>query len=309
MHIPHLDAFLDMLVAERGASKNTLIAYEKDLLQAAAYTQKKGVSLDAAESQHMTGFFSSLKNFAPRTRARKLSTLRQYFRFLLSEGNRKDDPCETSEAPKLARALPHVLGHQDMEKLLQSAAGKKPEQLRLRALMELAYGSGLRVSELVTLPLYAFSEKRRVLLVRGKGNKERMVPLSIPALDALKDYMAVRGTWLSGKEGVKKAASPFLFPSRGKEGHLTRIRFYQMLKDAACKAGVDPHKVHPHNLRHAFATHVLEGGADLRSLQHMLGHADIATTQIYTHLAEGHLRKAVETHHPLAKKKRLGSKS
>lgn len=309
MHIPYLDAFLDMLVAERGASKNTLIAYEKDLLQAAAYTQKKGASLDAAESHHITGFFLSLKNFAPRTRARKLSTLRQYFRFLLSEGKRKDDPTETSEAPKLARALPHVLDHQDMDKLLQSTAGQKPEQLRLRALMELAYGSGLRVSELVTLPLHAFSEKRRVLLVRGKGNKERMVPLSIPALDALKDYVAVRSTWLSEKEGDKKKPSPFLFPSRGAGRHITRIRFYQMLKDAAVKAGVDPHKVHPHNLRHAFATHVLEGGADLRSLQQMLGHADIATTQIYTHLAEGHLRKAVETHHPLAKKKRLGSKS
>lgn len=297
---PFLDAFLDMLVAERAASPNTLQAYTRDIEQAAAYAAKKGTPLNKAAPDIIDAYLFSVRRMAPRTRARKLSALRQYFRFLISEGQRKDDPTGQLESPKLSRDLPDVLSETDMEKLLTSVSGDAPEDRRLRALIELSYGSGLRVSELVSLPLHAFSEKRRVLLVRGKGNKERLVPLSVPALEALKAYAAVRKAFMpKGKD-----ASAFLFPSRGTQGHITRIRFYQMLKGVAVKAGVAPAKVHPHNLRHAFATHVLEGGADLRSLQQMLGHADIATTQIYTHVAGKHLKKTVETHHPLAHKKR-----
>jgi integrase/recombinase XerD len=298
--IPYLDSFLDMMVAERASSRHTMTAYARDLTQAHAFMAKRDSDLAAAKPADISAFLSSLKRLAARSRARKLSALKQYYRFLISENARKDDPTMETDAPKLPKNLPHPLSIEEMQALLAATIGDRPENLRMRALMELAYGSGLRVSELMSLPLAGFHEKRRAILVRGKGEKERLVPLSAPAMEAVSAYLPVRGAFLP----KKKKTSLYLFPSHGKEGYLSRIRFYQMLKDLALRAGVNSNKVHPHNLRHAFATHLLAGGADLRSLQQMLGHADIGTTQIYTHVVSDHLTKAVETHHPLAKKGR-----
>ena len=296
--IAYLDAFLDMLVAERGVSKNTRAAYMADIMQAGDFFSRRKKDLSQAQDEDVTAFLKSLHALAPKSRARKLSSLKQYFRFLVSEGYRKDDPTTEQEGPKLSRTLPDVLSIDDMQKLFAATSGDIPDQLRMSALLELAYGSGLRVSELVGLPLSAYSDKRKAMLVRGKGDKERLVPLSVPAHAALATYLAVRASFLPKK--IKSSA--YLFPSHGKDGHLTRIRFYQMLKDVAAKAGLPVKKIHPHSLRHAFATHVLSGGADLRSLQQMLGHADIGTTQIYTHVVRDHLLKTVETHHPLSTK-------
>lgn len=295
-----LEAFLDMLVAERGVVKNTRAAYEADLVQAGHFFLRRKKNLADADENDITAYLKSLAALAPRSRARKLSSLKQYFRFLASENYRKDDPTTEQDGPKLSRALPDVLSIDDMQRLFAATDGTSPETIRMRALLELAYGSGLRVSELMGLPLSAYSTKRKAMLVRGKGDKERLVPLSAPAHEAVAAYLTVRNSFLPKK--IKSSA--YLFPSNSKEGYLSRIRFYQMLKDVAAKAGLPFKKIHPHSLRHAFATHVLSGGADLRSLQQMLGHADIGTTQIYTHVVRDHLQKTVETHHPLAKKRK-----
>ena len=297
--IPFLEPFLDMLVAERAVSPHTKSAYESDLQQAAVVLKGRKTDLASAGAEDITRYLKNISSLAAKSRARKLSSLRQYYRFLISEGHRKDDPTEEQESPRLPRNLPDVISLEEMQKLLDALKGDEAEVLRLRALMELCYGSGLRVSELVTLPLAAFQAKRSAMLVRGKGDKERLVPLSDFSREAVARYLDIRPQFLSAGR-----PSPFLFPSHGKEGHITRIRFYQMLKDLAVKAGVPHKKIHPHALRHAFATHVLAGGADLRSLQTMLGHADIGTTQIYTHVVRDHLKAAVETHHPLAKQKK-----
>ncbi len=299
---PYLDAFLDMLAAERNAAANTLAAYGRDLSQAAAYFKRRGKELDKITGPDVARYLASLSRLAARSRARKLAALRQYFRFLASENFRADDPCAAEESPRLPQNLPGVLTAAEMQKLLESVGGATPENLRLRALLELAYGSGLRVSEMVALPLAAFEAGKPALLVRGKGGRERLVPLSAAAQKAVAEWLPHRAAFIPGKAKGKKA-SPFLFPSRGRSGHLTRMRFWQILRDAARKAGLPPAKTHPHGLRHAFATHLLQGGADLRALQTMLGHADIATTQIYTHLAGEHLAETVQKHHPLARKK------
>ncbi len=296
-----LEAFLDMLVAERGVASNTRAAYEADIMQAGHFFARRKKNLAEADESDITTYLKSLAALAPKSRARKLSSLKQYFRFLVSEGYRKDDPTTQQDGPKLNRRLPDVLSIDDMQRLFVAAQGTTPEVLRMRALLELAYGSGLRVSELMSLPLSAYSSKRKAMLVRGKGDKERLVPLSQPAHAAVAAYLAVRTVFIPKK--IK--SSVYLFPSNSKEGYLSRIRFYQMLKDVAAKAGLPFKKIHPHSLRHAFATHVLSGGADLRSLQQMLGHADIGTTQIYTHVVRDHLQKTVETHHPLAHKKKI----
>jgi integrase/recombinase XerD len=231
---------------------------------------------------------------APRTAARRLSCLRQFHRFLVAEGVRGDDPTTTLDSPRLGRPLPKVLEAEEVEALLAAAAAKPAsERVRLLCLLELLYGAGLRVSELVALPFAAATRDARFLVVRGKGGKERLVPLGAPAQAALAAWKAVRG----------ETRSRYLFPSRGKDGHLTRQRCFQLLKELAVAAGIDPRRLSPHVLRHAFATHLLDGGADLRSVQTMLGHADVATTQIYTHVQAGRLRSLVETKHPLARKK------
>ncbi len=244
---------------------------------------------------------------APGTSARRLSALRQFFRFLFAERFREDDPCCAIDSPRQGRPLPRYLSEEEVERLLAAAhrrGGGKGK--RLAALMEVLYATGLRVSELVALPLSAMSRDGRMLIVNGKGGKERMVPLSEPATEAVAVYQRTREHFMPAGRRPDES-SPWLFPSRSRAGHLTRNRFGQLLKGLAVDAGVDPAKVSPHVLRHSFASHLLAHGADLRSLQQMLGHADIATTQIYTHVLDERLKRLVNEAHPLATKKGTGN--
>ncbi|MGH6894206.1 MAG: site-specific tyrosine recombinase XerD [Dongiaceae bacterium] len=298
----HWDVFHEMLMAERNVSANTLEAYRRDLKGASDALRGQGdladASVDALRSYLETFGRQKLK---PATAARRLSALRQYFKFLVTEGLRSDDPTAALDAPKRGRPLPKVLSETEVAAMIDAVGrADKAAALRLGALIELIYASGLRVSELVSLPLAAAKRDQPFLVVRGKGAKERLVPLNDVAKRALATYLAVRGKFLA--RSVK--ASPWLFPSSGRSGHLTRQRVCQLLKDAALKAGIDPARVSPHVLRHAFATHLLDHGADLRALQKMLGHADIATTQIYTHVATGRLAALVAEAHPLARASR-----
>ncbi len=293
---PRREAFLEMLAAERGASRLTLAAYGNDLADCARFL--KGAALEDASSDDLRRYLAALarRRLKPRTVARRLSALRQFFRFLVLEGARRDDPTSVLDAPRLGRPLPKILAEREVNALLATAREwPGPEGQRVRAMAELLYGAGLRVSELVAMPLAAARRDPRFLIVRGKGDKERLVPLGAPARAALHDYLAVRGKFLA--EG---AASPYLFPSRG--AHLTRRRAGQIVKELALRAGLDPARLSPHVLRHAFASHLLDHGADLRSVQAMLGHADIATTQIYTHVEAARLERLVNAHHPLARK-------
>jgi integrase/recombinase XerD len=296
----HIDAFLEMCAAERGAAANTLAAYERDLTAFAGFAARKGRAPEAADTETVRGYLEALAKSgrSARTAARQLSAIRQFHRFLFAEGVRGDDPCQTIDSPRQGRSLPKLLSEAEVESLMNTARQERgAEGTRLVALVETLYATGLRVSELVSLPLAAVRRDPRWLTVTGKGGRERIVPLSVPAREAIADYLAVRDRFL--KPG---AASPYLFPSRADAGHLTRQRFGQMLKVLALAAGLDPAKVSPHVLRHAFATHLLSHGADLRSVQKMLGHADIATTQIYTHVLEERLKTLVQQHHPLAKR-------
>ena len=295
-----VEAFLEMLAAERGAARLTLAAYRNDLADLARFVAARGASLEQADAALLHGYLGAMSNrhLAPRTLARRLSAMRQFFRFLLGDGARADDPTAGLDPPRLGRPLPKTLGESEVERLIASAATWPGEEgVRLRALLELLYGAGLRVSELVGLPLASAQRDPRFLLVRGKGGKERIVPLSPPARQALALYLDCRKRFLPNAR-----PSRWLFPSRGAEGHLTRQRCGQLLKELALAAGLDPAKLSPHVLRHAFASHLLDHGADLRSVQQMLGHADIATTQIYTHVQSERLRRLVETAHPLARR-------
>jgi integrase/recombinase XerD len=294
-----IDSFLDTLAAERNAANNTRLAYKRDLTAAAAFLASKKRDLADASEDDVRAFLQSLGKTAARTQARKLSALRQFFRFLCSEHHRKDDPSRAIDAPKLGRALPKYLSEEDVGKLLHTVARMKgADGVRTKAMIELLYASGLRVSELVELPLSALQFERGYVQVKGKGGKERVVPLGDPAIKALKAWLPLRKDMLG-----EKGKSVFLFPSRGGTAHLTRQRFFQLIKDIGAKAGLNPARLSPHVLRHAFATHLIEHGADLRSVQTMLGHADIATTQIYTHVASDRLGRTVEKHHPLGRKK------
>jgi integrase/recombinase XerD len=294
--LSRIEAFLEMMSAERGASPNTLDAYGRDLLEASGYL---GNGLCVAAADDLSGWLQSLAKdgLAASTQARKLSSLKRFFRFLFEEGDRKDDPTSKLDAPKVQRDVPDVLTREEVDQLLQACA----EDPRLTCLLELLYGAGLRVTELVSLRLGSLPRRRlglwetREMIVRGKGGKERLCPLGAPALLALCN-------WLEMRDGEKygTGSGDFLFPSRGKSGHLTRRRLAQMLETLALKAGLRPSRVHPHALRHAYATHLLQGGADLRSVQTLLGHADIATTQIYTHVLTDELAELLETSHPLA---------
>jgi integrase/recombinase XerD len=300
---PSVDAFLDMLLGERGVARNTADAYASDLADLAEYLKPSGAAPDKATTAELRAYFAALNHggatVSPRTAGRRLSAFRQFYRFLLSEGRRDDDPSAALDAPKLGRPLPRLLSENDVGLLMPPTGSDRPDALRFLALIELLYGSGLRVSELVGLPLSAIGRDVRILSVRGKGGKDRLVPVSDPTRQALGDYLAVRRVFIA--EG---RSSPWLFPSTGsKSGHLTRQRFAQMLKERAASAGLDPAKISPHVLRHAFATHLLDHGADLRAVQKMLGHADIATTEIYTHVAGDRLQRVVRTHHPLARRK------
>jgi len=294
-----IERFLEMLSAERNAAANTRVAYERDLDDAGDFMIARKTMLGAATSADLSAYLTDLKRrgMAARSAARRLSALRQFFKFLVAENIRADDPSAAIDGPKLGRPLPKLLDEEEMARLIAVCADLDgPSGARLKALVELSYASGLRVSELVGMPLAAVLREQPVLIVRGKGSKERMVPLNAPARSALNLYLEHRNAFLP--KGTK--TSPHLFPSRGREGHLTRQRFGQLLKDLALKANIAPERISPHVLRHAFATHLLDHGADLRSLQKMLGHADIATTQIYTHVAGRRLAALVEAHHPLA---------
>jgi integrase/recombinase XerD len=294
-----LEAFLEMLSAERGAAVHTLDAYRRDLLDFAGHLRKKGRTFANGSAADIRDYLASLsaEGLKPSTQARRLSALRQLHRFLLDEDIRADDPTSAIESPKRGRPLPKVVTEAQTQGLIDAAAALEgPEAVRLLCLVELLYASGLRVSELVTLPLTAASGERKMLLVKGKGGKERLVPLGAPAREAIKAYMQVRPRFLPQSERAQR----FLFPSRGVEGHLTRRRVAQLLKDLAIKAGIDPRKLSPHVLRHAFASHLVAHGADLRSVQQLLGHADIATTQIYTHVQDERLKRLVSEKHPLA---------
>ena len=286
------EAFLDMLAAERGAAINTLAAYRRDL-QGSEDLIGDLVKASRADVQKLAAAWSGL---APSTVARKSSALRQFFGFAVDEGWRSDDPSNALPKPRARRPLPKILSHDDIDKLFNRAeleAGSgKPVAVRQLALLELLYGSGLRASELVSLPVSAVPRDAPLLTVMGKGGQARMVPVSERAKEAIALWIAVRGA-------PSGPAARFLFPSRAK--HLTRVRLYQMLKELALRADIDPGSVSPHVLRHAFATHLLEGGADLRVLQTLLGHADISTTQIYTHVDAARLVALVNARHPLAR--------
>jgi len=296
-----VDAFLEMMAVERAAARNTLTAYGKDLADAAAFLRGRGRDLATASAEDIEAWFAGLgaAGLAPATAARRRSSIRQFYRFVLGEGWRTDDPSRRVEAPRQGRSLPRVLSRDEVERLIAAAAAKDGGQgLRLAALVELTYASGMRVSEVMSLPLSALARDPAFLIVKGKGGKERLAPLNDAARTAVKAWLAARKDFLPRGD----AANPWLFPSRGKAGRLTPRRFSQLLEEAAIAAGIDPARVSPHVLRHAFATHLLEGGADLRVVQTLLGHADIATTQIYTHVAGDRLAEVVRSKHPLSRK-------
>ena len=301
-----LALFLDMLTAERGAAGHTVEAYTRDLSEFLAFLAAKGKTAKTASADHLRAFLAGLarKGLAPTSRARKLSSIRQFFRFLLTEVLRADDPCSAIDSPKLGRPLPKILSLAEVETLLDTAKEAsaraadgiaKRRALRLYAAIETLYATGLRVSELIALPRNVLTADDRVLTVKGKGGRERLVPLNEAARVALKSHLEATGE----DEAKGRGASPWLFPSSLGQ-HLTRQRFGQELKGLASAAGIEPARVSPHVLRHAFASHLLERGADLRTVQQLLGHADISTTQIYTHVIEERLRRLVEQHHPLA---------
>jgi integrase/recombinase XerD len=296
------EAFLEMMAVERSAAKNTLTAYGKDLVDAQGFLATRGRDLDNAAAEDVEAYFAALgaRGLAPSSAARRRAALRQFYRFVLGEGWRRDDPSRRVDAPRPGRPLPKVLSRAEVEALINAAAARDGAQgLRLACMIELLYASGLRISELLALPLAALMRDPAFVIVKGKGGKERLAPLNETARTAVKAYLPVRPAFLA--KGLKD--SPWLFPSRAAGGRLTARRMAQLLDEAALAAGLDPARVSPHVLRHAFATHLLEGGADLRAVQTLLGHADIATTQIYTHLAEDRLRTVVERGHPLAKKR------
>jgi integrase/recombinase XerD len=301
-----IEAFLEMMSAERGASENTLLSYRRDLEDAAEFLAAGGRGLEEAASADLGAYMSDIarRGFASSSQARRLSALRQFYRFLYSEGLRADDPSGTVDGPRKEGALPKVLGEEEVGRLLERAAseaadeslggGQRLAAIRMHAMIELLYATGLRVSELVTLPVAAARRDERFFIVRGKGGKERMAPLSGKAREALK-------VWLRERENhPSMAESPFLFPAASKDGFLARQVFARDLKGLAARAGIPAAKISPHVLRHAFASHLLQNGADLRVVQQLLGHSDISTTQIYTHVLEKRLVELVSRHHPLA---------
>lgn len=303
--------FLDMMAAERGAAANTLDAYRRDLEDVATRLAAGGHSLADAATPDLEGVLAGFARdgLAASTAARRLSAIKRFYKFLLSDGRRSDNPAAPLKAPKRGRALPKVLSEADVDALFDAAFAMEGEAgLRMQALMEILYAGGLRVTELVSLPLTAFARAERCIHVTGKGGRERLVPLTPGALEAVEAYKAVRSAHLPEDPDRARKADRFLFPSRrAKSGHLTRERFAQLLGELALAAGLDPARISPHVLRHAFATHLLARGADLRSVQILLGHADVSTTQIYTHVLEERLRALVQDAHPLARRDDTGS--
>lgn len=304
---PHQDAFLEMLQAERGASPHTVAAYARDLAAVQTFLGAHQC-LSQASAAHIRAYLhQAAERMTPATQARRISALRQFFTFLQREGIRSDSPLEVIDAPRKVQSLPRLLSEAEVIGLLDAARGRTgPEGARLWALLEVLYSCGLRVSELLSLP-WRPDEKGSWLRIRGKGGKERMIPLTAAAQEALAVYEGHRPFFLK-RAGVKE--SPWLFPSgsRGPKagkgaGHLTRQRFFQLLREVGAHVGIPPQRLSPHVVRHAFATHLLAHGADLRSVQQLLGHAQIATTQIYTHVAQERLTQVVEDYHPLSQRR------
>jgi len=308
-----INLFLDMLAAEQGAGENTLDAYRRDLTDFSEFLARTGNSFAGAETQGLRDYLADLdgRGFKSSSMARRLSAMRHLFRFLLNERIRSDDPAAILSGPKRGRGLPKVLSIADVDRLLtrakaladapEATAPQRLRAMRLYCLLEVLYATGLRVSELVALPASAARRDARMIVVRGKGNKERLVPLNEASRQAMVDYLAAMEALKSEKK--KNAAnSKWLFPSFGESGHLTRQHFARDLKELAAAAGLVPRLVSPHVLRHAFASHLLHNGADLRIVQTLLGHTDISTTQIYTHVVEERLKSLVRDLHPLAEK-------
>lgn len=301
-----ISTFLDAIAAEAGAARNTSLAYGRDLKDFAEWVAAGGHDIATLDRMTIEAYLvhCDAQGLSAATRARRLSSIRQLYRFAFEEGWREDNPGLRISGPGKSKSLPKTLSVEEITRLLDAAAGhgRTPaDRLRNTALMELLYATGMRVSELVTLPQAAVRGNPAMILVRGKGDKERMVPLSPPARAAVADWL----TALDAREAAQKAAgqpvSKYLFPGSGADGHMTRQSFFVLIKAMAVAAGISPAKVTPHVLRHAFATHLLAGGADLRVIQTLLGHADLGTTEIYTHVLEDELKDLVFNHHPLAK--------
>jgi integrase/recombinase XerD len=301
-----IENFLEMMSAERGAAQNTLDSYRRDLEDAASFSAGTGMQLPLAQTVTIRAYLDDIaaRGFAATSQARRLSALRQFFRFLYLENIRTDDPTGTLDAPKKDRPLPKIMSEADVDKLLARAEEETLDAkasnavylqaLRLHALLEILYATGLRVSELVGLPVTVARSDNRFLMVRGKGSKDRMVPLSGKARTAMMKYLQLRDTLPGLSE------SPWLFPAVSESGFLARQVFGRDLKGLAARAGLKSSAISPHVLRHAFASHLLQNGADLRAVQQLLGHSDISTTQIYTHVMEERLHRLVAEHHPLA---------
>ena len=305
--------FLDMLAAEQGAGDNTLDAYRRDLEDFSEFLARDGQNFAGVETQGLRDYLADLdaRGFKSSSAARRLSAMRHLFRFLLNERIRRDDPAAILSGPKRGRGLPKVLSIADVDRLLsrakaladapEASALQRLRAMRLYCLLEVLYATGLRVSELVALPSSAARRDARMIIVRGKGNKERLVPLNEPSRQAMADYLAAMEA-LNQEKKKNATSSKWLFPSFGESGHLTRQHFARDLKELAASAGLTPRLVSPHVLRHAFASHLLHNGADLRIVQTLLGHTDISTTQIYTHVVEERLKSLVRDLHPLAEK-------
>lgn len=287
-----IDAFLEMMQAERGIALRTQEAYHRDLWDLRTYLQTQNIPLENAQQADLEGYlrYVAKQGLAAKTQARRISAIREFYRFLYSEGRLLKNPVDYILSPKVGKSLPKYLSEAEITLLIEAA---QQESIRLYTLLEVAYAAGLRVSELVGLPVQAVPEEGRQLFVIGKGGKERVVPINQKARQALEKWLIIRET-------RQKRPSKWLFPSSGRTGHLTRDAFYKELKDLALKVGIDPDRVSPHVLRHSFASHLVAHDADLRSVQKMLGHADIATTEIYTHIMSDRLKKVVEKSHPLA---------
>jgi len=304
--------FLDMLAAEQGAGENTIDAYRRDLTDFSEFCARAGQSFAGVATETLRDYLADLdtRGFRSSSVARRLSAIRHLFRFLLNERIRSDDPAAILSGPKRGRGLPKVLSIRDVDRLLTRAkelsqtadvsAARRLRSIRLYCLLEVLYATGLRVSELVSLPRSAARNDARMIVVRGKGNKERLVPLNDASRQAMADYLAATDAAKTGEKNA--AASKWLFPSFGESGHLTRQHFARDLKELAAASGLAPRLVSPHVLRHAFASHLLHNGADLRIVQTLLGHTDISTTQIYTHVVEERLKSLVRDLHPLAEK-------
>ena len=300
-----ISTFLEAQAAELGAATNTLLAYGRDLKDFAEWLEGRG-DFDTASRDDVEAYLihCDAQGLAKSTRARRLSAIRQLYRFAFEEGWRTDNPAIQITGPGRDQRLPKILSIEEVDRLLAAAremGGRREDRVRNTCLMELLYATGMRVSELVSLPVSAARGDPRMLLIMGKGSKERMVPLSPPARAALSVWLDLRDAAQEAGRVAGKPLSKYLFPSTGRLGHLTRHRFYLLIKDMAVQAGISPAKVTPHTLRHAFATHLLANGADLRAIQTLLGHADVATTEIYTHVLDERLTALVMEHHPLAR--------